>query len=458
MSVSERIRAIVAGLVFVLAPPVAAAGRPDVVVILIDTLRVDRVGCYGSSGGLTPAIDALAARGVIFENAYATSSWMKPSVASLFTSRNPHDHGVLRADSVIADDERTLAEAFHDAGYATAAFAANPLLDSKFGFMQGFADYDVGPLKWKASEVRKRTSLWLARLWARRGPRPPIFLYVHYMEPHIPYKPTPKLAELFGPDALTSLAEVSGRLPTLAESPLTVAERERMERVYDAEVAEVDVQVRSLQNLFKLYHLVDPIFVVLADHGEEFGDHGGMLHGQTLYEEVIHVPLVVVAPGVAKGGDVTETVSLIDVAPSLLDLAEISRPASFRGRSLRGLLTVRGGWGRVWDAIRQPFAEPSIAVSELQPYPGSPPSRSHGLRAIVRAREKAIWADDGHAEFYDLAEDSHERQPTALAAGARRRLENLRASIADEPAAPSVSVPLDPATRDRLRALGYAAQ
>src|SRR5437764_1008803 len=123
---------VVAGLLFVLAAPVAAAQRPDVVVILVDTLRADRLGCYGNPRGLTPAIDALAARGVVFRNAYAPSSCTKPSVASLFTSRYPHEHGVLRADSVLANDERTLAETFHDAGYATGAFAANPFLDPRF--------------------------------------------------------------------------------------------------------------------------------------------------------------------------------------------------------------------------------------------------------------------------------------------------------------------------------------
>ena len=446
----------IAGLVFLLAPPVTAAQRPDVVVILVDTLRVDRLGCYGSSRGLTPAIDALAARGVAFRNAYAASSWTKPSIASLFTSRYPHDHGVAHPDSLLANDEQTLAEGFHDAGYATGAFTANPLLDPKFGFAQGFDAYDAPKLRWKASEVRKRVSVWLATVWARRGPRPPIFLYVHYMEPHSPYLGTPKLAELFGPDALLSLPDVNRRLSNAAASPLSVAERERMERVYDAEVAEVDAQIASLQNLFKLYGLVDPIFVVLADHGEEFWDHGGMLHGQTLYEEVIHVPLVVVEPG-ATTGEVTDTVSLRDVAPSLLDLAGIPRPASFEGRSLRALLTPRSGWGRAWEAVTHPFAEPSTAVSELHPYPGSPSHRSRRQRAIVRGREKAIWTDDGRVEFYDLAADPRERQPAALGTGARRRLEEALATIEQQPAAPPMTVPLDPATRDRLRALGYAA-
>jgi arylsulfatase A-like enzyme len=444
----------------VLAPPVTAAQHPDVVVILVDTLRVDRLGCYGSSRGLTPAIDALAARGVVFLNAHAASSWTKPSVASLFTSRLPLDHGARRADSVLAEDERTLAEAFHDAGYATGAVAANPVLDPRFGFGQGFDGYDVATLSWKASEVRKRAGLWLAQLWARHGPRPPIFLYVHYMEPHTPYAQTRKLSELFGPDA-PSLPDVNRRLLTAAVSPLTVVEREHMERVYDAEVAEVDAQIGSLQNLFKLYRLVDPIFVVVADHGEEFWDHGGILHGHTLYEELIHVPLVVVASGVTTGGDVTDTVSLLDVAPSLLDLAGIPRPASFRGRSLRALLMPRSAWGHAWDAITHPFAEPSTAVSEVQTYRESTSLyalRSHQLRAMVRGRDKAIWTDDGPAEFYDLADDPRERRPAALGTGARRRLEDALASMEHEPATPPATVPLDPATRDRLRALGYAVE
>lgn len=439
--------AFVLALLACVVPAGAATGpaRPNIVVGLVDTLRADRLGCYGNEHGLTPTMDRLAARGVLFPNAYAQSSWTKPSVASFFTSRYPHQHGVVRSASVLSPEERTIAEVLHEAGYATGAFVANPFIDRKSGFDQGFDRYEpaFGSPGTRGQSLARGVSLWLATLWARRGPRPPFFLYVHYIEPHIPYAPTAKLESVFGPGHVPDPEAIAQRMTLWRTFAVSAEDLDTMRRIYDAEVAEVDDQISGLVNVLLLYDLPHTIVVLTADHGE-----------------LIHVPLIVAGPGVAEGARVTGPVSLVDVAPTLLDVVGVPAPDSFRGRSLRESLAPRGVLARTWDVVSRRFADPRIAFSELRlPEARPEPARYRGgsmLRAAVRGGEKAIVPEEGDAEFYDLDDDPHERRPAAQRGGARRALEEAVATLDHGASAPAPTVPLDEPTRARLHALGYA--
>ena len=430
--------------------------RPNIVLIVIDTLRADHVGCIGNPRGLTPAIDALAAGGVVFRRAYAQSSWTKPSIASLLTSRYQSDHGVIGFESQLAEREITLPEVLRDNGYATGAFVANPVLRDDMGFAQGYEHYEVAGA-WDVVDVRTRE--WMnmhAVRWVRQALPRPFFLYLQYMEPHVPYRPTAKFAMVFEdrpwPD-LRLLNRTLGR--NLPLSPEMLADAKD---VYDAEVAEADRRVGVVLDALRgAGALDDAIVVVTADHGEEFVDHGGLLHGSTLYEEVIHVPLVFVATGGARGVGVDEPVELIDVAPTLLDLAGVPASPSFRGRSRRIVVRARGirGWVEAlaarWSSDRAPaFSELAKSSFDLHPDPDPAAMR----RAVVHGVEKAIVAGDGSRSFYDLAVDPAEQSPDALSPAARDDLQTLLTGFA-RPLAPSESRPIDDTTREQLRALGY---
>jgi len=323
----------------------AAPRRPNIVLIVIDTLRADHVGFIGNPRGLTPAIDSLAAGGVVFRRAYAQSSWTKPSIASLLTSRYQSDHGVIGFESQLAERETTLPEVLRDNGYATGAFVANPVLRSDMGFAQGYDEYQVAAA-WDVLDVRTREWMNMHSVrWVRQTLPRPFFLYLQYMEPHLPYRPTSKFAMVFEDRAWPDLKLLNRALArNMQLSPEMLAD---VKDVYDAEVAEADRRVGVvLEALRGAGALNDAIVVVTADHGEEFGDHGGLLHGSTLYEEVIHVPLVIAAAGGARGVGVDEPVELIDVPPTVLDLAGVPAPSSFRGRSRRALVRTGGirGW------------------------------------------------------------------------------------------------------------------
>ena len=253
-------------------------------VILVDTLRADRVGAYQPARRLTPFIDSLAASGVVFEHAYAQSSWTIPSVASLFTSRYQTQHGLLAFGASLNATEVTLAETLQGAGYATACVTANAALAFKTGFDQGFGHFRVlaveANAKARADAVNAAAFAWLDANAGR-----PAFLYLHYMEPHLPYSPSPEaLDRVLGGRPRPDLKAASASMMMAITMPPTPERLRDIQDVYDAEVASLDDGLRALvAGLETRGVLRDALVVVTADHGEELQDHGGMGHGVSLY-------------------------------------------------------------------------------------------------------------------------------------------------------------------------------
>jgi arylsulfatase A-like enzyme len=340
-----------------LPPPPA---RPSIVLVLVDTLRRDYLGFHGFEGAISPNLDWLAKESMVFENAFSQAPWTKPSIASLFTSLHPDTHGLDNHEGLFGARENqalttgvlpakavTLAEALKGAGYRTAAFVANPWMDDRYGFAQGFDTYEVVETLPQILES--------ARSFARE--EGPFFLYLHFMDVHGPYDaPETDFEAMKGSASLDPRESPppGGRLPPyLGEISWFGAEdfedrdfgqllsfrltRSRTARTrYAANVLDFDRRMAPFLNEFRnSARGDDTILALTADHGEELLEHGGWDHGFNLYDHQIRVPLLIRAPGAREGGKrLARTANLVDVMPTLLALANVDLPEEIEGRDL----------------------------------------------------------------------------------------------------------------------------
>lgn len=428
--------------------PARPRGPANVLLIVVDTLRADKVGCYGSPLGLTPAVDALAGQGVRFERAYAQAPWTLPSFASLYTSLNPPEHGAGGQRGQwrgLPEAARTVAECFRDAGHATACVINVDFVGEKFGLTQGFADVDFEGYQ-SNTQVRSATRTSDAALaWLRGRPDRPFFLLVHYFDPHAVYDPPAEWRRKFA--APEDRADPSFTFGTQQEISLIRFERvpidepviRRAEKLYEAEIAYTDHEVgRLLAGLTELQLDGSTVVVFTADHGEEFLEHGSIEHGHTLYDEVVRVPLILRDPRWLKPQVIGVPVGLIDVAPTLCALAQVPPGPAFAGRDLCEVIE---------DA--EPVARPLVMDGNFW----GPPHRGwlHDLHKLI--------VGPRGTELYDLQVDPHE-----LADLSRQDPKRLRAMLADLQLAyktmqargvTGIEVQLDSEEIKRLRSLGY---
>ncbi|GJM23189.1 MAG: iduronate-2-sulfatase [Planctomycetota bacterium] len=447
---------------------------PNVVFIAIDSLRADSLGCYGYERDTSPFLDELAATGVRFERALSQESYTLASVASYFTSTYPTTHQVLY-DLPQIDTLRptalTLAEVLADAGYATGAFVFNPHLQARYRFDQGFDVYDDNP---KAPGVDKGTASWRAyetadfmqrkvnRFLERAPSDRPRFLYLHYRDVHGPYLPPPDYANRFVPDhwpkQLRARPLADAQRPA-GEAPPMIRFVDYHRTQYDAEIAYTDDALRRLFTRLADRGLDrdNTLFVITSDHGEEFaeqhpGDTPSHSHGRTLYIEQIHVPLIVLLPGQSTPLVIREAVELLDVAPTVLDLARLPQPPSFAGRSLRVLAeggsrparALFSGGSRARGAV---WLEDTVYIEE---------DLVDRKTRRFNARPAPDDVSRPHAELYELDVDPLQTE-NVLTPGDPRH-ETLRALLQTWRARSGESAPsveLDDDTREQLRALGY---
>jgi arylsulfatase A-like enzyme len=456
-------------LVTVAAGCARTSPPPHLVLIVLDTLRADRLGTYGNTRGLTPFLDQLAARGTRFANAYAPSSWTCPSIASLFTSRYPSQHGVTNFEAALNESEVMLAQRLSERGYDSAGFTANFRVTQAFGYTRGFAyweDYfgdEKTTPKQRGSRLRADSLRWIE---ARPAPDEPLFLYLQYMEPHMPYTPPePFLSRFATPASEAVRAAANDKLVNMRVRELSDDEVALLASLYDAETASLDEELRLLfAELERLGVLTNAVVIIAADHGEEFREHGFMSHGMTLFEPGIRIPFLLLAPGYEGGRVIDESVSLLDVAPTVLDLIGAPAEPHFVGRSLVPLLTPGNPLLRARALVASWLTSPPPPdlLTELHPTLGLTDLRVHRA-AYLRLPGKLIVPSVGEPEFYDLATDPDERRPKTIrqgepAAELYTALQEVRAGMSTQPggiapAAPPVA--LDDAAREKLRALGY---
>jgi arylsulfatase A-like enzyme len=367
--------------------------RPNVLVISVDTLRRDHLGCYGYERETSPHIDALARRGVVFDNALSTSSWTLPSHASMLTGRYPSSHG-LRDDGVeLAPSVPTLAADFRRHGYHTLAVVSHVYVSSAFGLDQGFDAFDDTLTEGGATNPLAEgvVDRFLALLAA--SPVRPFFGFVHFFDPHWPYTAPEPFARRFADPAYTGPIDgsVESLLPYFfASRAMPDRHREEMVARYDGEIAYLDHQLgRLMDGLRERGDLDRTLVVLVADHGEEFKEHGQLGHGRTLYGEQLRVPFVMAGhPALRPGSRRDDLVSLIDLAPTLLDLVGAELPAGVDGRSL--FTRERRDRAVFSESIR-------FGVE---------------MRAVQRGRYKLIHVPSERRElYYDLRDDPGELSP-----------------------------------------------
>lgn len=282
----------------------AAAGpRPDILLVTFDTLRADHLGCYGYARQTSPNIDRFAKDGIRFEQVYAPMAVTLPSHLTLFTSILPPNHGIMRNGDVIDGKHYMMAERLKDVGYQTAAFVSSYVLrGDKFNVGQGFDHYSAEGKGDRQGHVVTNEAIAYLDGHADGADRPPLFVWVHYIDPHEPYDPPEATRYLFGPEKMEPYS------------------KEQIIALYDGEIAYLDRQFGLLYDRFvKLSRPDGALVVATADHGEELFDHGWRGHGCHLYEESVHIPLIMAWPGRLKpGAVVAATTSIADVLPTLL--------------------------------------------------------------------------------------------------------------------------------------------
>lgn len=406
--------------------PNAPFPNHHVVLISIETTRADFVGCYGSDLGLTPVVDSLATVGTRIELGYSTSSWTRPSIGSLWTGSWPERHGAVR-DGVqwpLREDLPTLAETLSNAGYATFAAVTNANLSPSLGFDRGFDEYFYA-LGARADTLHARTVDWLSR----RPPERPVFLALHYDEPH----------GAFFQAKLRPLVEGRSRADVL-EACAAVPDAWRIwaTELYGERIREADAAVGRLLAAVTAELGPQTVVVVVSDHGEEWFDHGGLFHGHSLHEELVRVPFVFAYPG-ASGISRTGPAQLHDVFPTLAGLVGASAPET-DGRDLTTLLL------------------------EGTPAPASVFCTTDMTRPLASVRtgnlKRIRHLGDGDAALHDLREDPYERQPLAEQTARADSLDDVLDEHLDAlpPVESGADVPgaeADDRLLEELAALGY---
>lgn len=312
-----------------------AANRPNLLFILVDTLRWDHLSTYGYARSTSPRIDALGEQGWVFENHISHAGQTVPATISMLISKYPVEHGFVhegpghfaKNPPYFGSELVFLGDVLRDAGYRTGGFVANPFLTAKHNFDQSFDHFHHERGR---GEVLTRAALrWIEE--SETEAKSPFFAYLHLMDVHSPYEPPAPYAERYPKPSRGSLVYRNGPAPNASPSDLVFTVS-----LYDAQINYVDDLVAELlDGLEARGRLENTIVVLTADHGEEFLEHGGLGHGTSVYGELVNVPLIVYFPKQLVGGRRIDHITQhIDLAPTLLELMAVEKPQSFRGGSV----------------------------------------------------------------------------------------------------------------------------
>lgn len=434
--------------------------QPNVVLISIDTLRPDHLGCYGYDRATSPNLDRLASQGVVFDSAIAVHTNTTPSHASMLTGLYPGSHGILHNAMRLRDDATPLAVLLKARGYATAGFVSGWTLHQMTGLNRGFDVYEdrlvedgrrSAPYTWEA-----------ARLWMA-GYRPkdrPFFLFFHLFEPHFPYRPPAEILERFLPAGRKPLEKLHEGLPgRLSEVGLTDVDKLEYVARYDGEIAFADQTVGQLLTYLDSEGLADQTIVIMtSDHGETLFERAWVFdHGGRAYDEQVRVPMILRLPGGLHAGTrIDSQVSHVDILPTLAELLDLQLPEPTSGQSLLPLIRA-GKESSTHPAFSQARPEPK-RVPEIEA-----PIQQRGLISAVRLPHAKLieypQAGGGYfQQLFLLDEDPGEMHNVApshaeLVNSLHSELEHFRQSTGTNSRLPMPE--FSPDVEEHLRALGY---
>lgn len=405
---------------------------PNVLLLVMDTTRADRCSVHGYERPTTPFLEEFAADAVVFDQAWSPAPWTGPSHASLFTGLRPERHGLRAGVSRhLAAERDTLAEAFQDAGWATAAYSNAPPVSKGYGFDQGFDVFRemFADREWTHPPARRthaEAATWAEEVHARGEA---FFLFVNDFDAHLPYRPVPEFGERFVDPAHdrdevmagTAFGFVPALMNNLGVERTTPQQDQILSELYDASIATLDAEIRTLfERLEQGGLLEDTIVVVAGDHGDNVGEHGLHDHQFSVHKGLLHVPLLIRYPGRFEGGlRRDEVVRLEDLHPTILELAALPVPADLDAKSL-----LRDLPGRV---ARARLGEPKVLIehaASMFPHVDYAPFR-RSLSSVFDGSHQLIVGSDGSIQLYELATD-----PSALTDVAERFpdvVERLRA-------------------------------
>ena len=432
----------------------AHANSLDVIFLLVDTLRADALGAYGATPSPSPFLDDLAARSVVFERALSQAQWTAPSVSSLLSSLYPSSF--LWDDTMISDERLIvlpegmpwLPAVLDDAGYHTAAFVKNPLMQGGTRFGRGFDVHE-----WvrghtaeedSARELVDAVLRWGDALARRRaaGDDSAFFAYVHFMDPHARYQPPAAFmpSEPYeGP--VDGGVRALKRLAELEEGPAP-EDLARAVALYRAEVAYLDHEIARLHTELSARGLWgdDTLVVVVSDHGEQFYEHGSFFHGRVHWEN-LHVPFILSGPGLTARR-VAAPVAMLDVAPTLLELLGIASPDAMEGKSL--VPQLRGA----------PMPRRFVVTESIGKLRAV---RTTGPDGSLMTTRRRAWFEDTEGQLHSLDSVSPEAERTVMELREihARHEERVLPGVIDSAVAEGQHLDPDADTRDRLRALGY---
>jgi arylsulfatase A-like enzyme len=408
--------------------------KSSVILISIDTLRADHLGCYGYEKQTTANIDQFSKECVLFKNTIVQAPSTEPSHASIFTSMLPSGHGAFfTMKQKIADNVKTMAEIFKENGYATASFNGGAQLSAEFGFDRGFDKHE-------SSKGNFMSKVNAAKPWLIKKKGQKFFLFLHTYETHHPYTPRPEYLEMFDKNYKGQLPQdISGEILTdINEGRLkiTEADKQHIINAYDAEIYSMDKAFKALVDFLKKNGLYDKTIIIFtSDHGEEFGEHGMMgWHSHTLYDELLKVPLIIKFPDSAYASSTVEAqVRSIDILPTVLDVLGIAAPEGIEGVSLTK-----------WFSSKKSI--PLLSVSEQD---------TEGIRhpSAIRSRQWKYYDNLIHKLLFDLQADPLEQKPLKGGGNLAEQLEEILDRQATK--GTSKKTEINPDTIKRLKSLGY---
>ncbi len=423
--------------------PVTIQPTRGYILISIDTLRADHLGAYGYARDTSPFMDGLAKRGVLFERATSQIPGTLPSHMSIFTGLYPAEHGVYPPESVLSPAIETLPEAFHRSGFRTGGFTAGGFMDGRYGFARGFEKFDdtIPDADRDAENVFANGLEFLRGLKTKER----FFLFLHTYQVHDPYLPPPGYEDRFWsgpppqvfPPTGTNLSEVNLGLRTISPEGVRY-----FEALYDSEIRATDDALRRLfAELEKLGLLADTTIVITSDHGEEFFEHGKMVHEQ-IFDECLHVPLIVVLPARTRTAPrrVRDLVESVDIAPTLYELAGIAPRTNPSGESLLSLIEGNGVKARrPQEAFAEAFAVQARTIYRLE--------RNRLYQLLLFEEPKEAY---GHWVTREISFDVFDpvlrfssisfHQPRPLEVWVNKRLERV-VELSGEPAEVAVEMP-----------------